>query len=96
MAAGSPIGIQNLTNPPSKKIYVQFWSEEAREFFMGKDSDATVAPLPRKYGATQTMFKGDEAARGAWKSGLWGFEVRSTIFHYGYFDPDLTTLEKLA
>ena len=65
-----------LDEPTGKKIYVQFWSEEAREFFMGKDSDATVAPLPRKYGAAMTMVKGDEAARGAWKSGLWGFRVR--------------------
>ena len=76
--------------PTGKKIYVQFWSEEAREFFMGKDSDATVAPLPRKYGATMTMFKGDEAARGAWKSGLWGFQVVPTVFDYWAFDPNLS------
>ena len=70
---------KELDEPTGKKIYVQFWSEEAREFFMGEDSDATVAPLPRKYGAAMTMVKGDEEARGAWKSGLWGFEVYEEI-----------------
>ena len=75
--------------PTGKKIYVQFWSDEAREFFMGKGSDATVAPLPRKYGAAMTMVKGDEAARGAWKSGLWGFDTHDTVKVQKIYDGEL-------
>ena len=35
------------TDDPNVTYYIMFWSEETRDYFMGKDSNATVTPRPK-------------------------------------------------